>query len=571
MTEDLPSLLALPAELIQQILSYLPPSSLAATSSTCHALNSQSSTDALWQAHVNANLSIALHSAAPLDSFRELYLAHHPYWFLPRHRIWISDSQPSGKLLLARYNPVKACIEAHTVAAERGPHTFEMWSHDRNVAIYSFNPSVKLHLDQPVLRLSAGRPRTLNNATPMKPIRNPFCKLREERSLSISGEQRSDLRLDEEITMDFTNSPGLRAAFALSRDLPVSLVSPATQMWPVWMIPAPSRTRNTSSSDYSSSGHRPTRLSEVSQNTFRLRKWVDYHGRRGSSGIAQIAGIDRFNIARGLFAQATTQGTSVGVERRGEQVDTFGTISPEAYIPTPRKPYRGIYCGDYSAHGCEFLLVLQPEQGTEDPLPQGMDWMREWLETGSRSSAAEPWANNAREYAGLGNLLAHLANQQGALQTPGIVPVARNEDDHDDDGDGDDEEDDTEDEDYMTGEEEADNRALLHEAADSRSTHPAPDSVRQQPPAEDETHLGTTEESETPSGRLIAIKLTGDPNIPRGQITFIAPDIGEKGFVRTADEEIFRGARIVRSAGHVAGRGFRNGKSRPPLVESEKY
>jgi hypothetical protein len=31
--------------------------------------------------------------------------------------------------------------------------------------------------------------------------------------------------------------------------------------------------------------------------------------------------------------------------------------------------------------------------------------------------------------------------------------------------------------------------------------------------------------------------------------------------VRVADEEIFRGARIVRSAGHLAQRGFRDGKS----------
>jgi hypothetical protein len=63
-----------------------------------------------------------------------------------------------------------------------------------------------------------------------------------------------------------------------------------------------------------------------------------------------------------------------------------------------------------------------------------------------------------------------------------------------------------------------------------------------------------------PSGRIEAIKLTGDMNIPRGEYSFIAPDISDGGLVRVADEEIFRGARIVRSAGHLANRGFRDGK-----------
>jgi hypothetical protein len=60
-------------------------------------------------------------------------------------------------------------------------------------------------------------------------------------------------------------------------------------------------------------------------------------------------------------------------------------------------------------------------------------------------------------------------------------------------------------------------------------------------------------------GRIEAVKLTGDPNIPRGEYTFIAPDIGSNGLLRVADKGIFKGARIVRSVGHIAARGFRDG------------
>jgi len=76
----------------------------------------------------------------------------------------------------------------------------------------------------------------------------------------------------------------------------------------------------------------------------------------------------------------------------------------------------------------------------------------------------------------------------------------------------------------------------------------------------DEILPDMTDVADAPTGRIEAIKLTGDMNIPRGEYSFIAPDIGHGGFVRVADEEIFKGARIVRSAGHLAQRGFRDGE-----------
>ncbi|KAF2223667.1 hypothetical protein BDZ85DRAFT_311688 [Elsinoe ampelina] len=408
------TLLGLPTELMLHCISYLPPLDLARASRTCRTLQKSAATDSLWQRHVNANLPTPLSSPAPLSSFRELYVAHHAYWFLPRQQIWISDSEPCGQLVVARYNPTKASIEAHAVVAERGEHTVSAWSENNQVLIHGFDPNVQLHLDRPILKLTTGG-----------------------RRVSIS------------------QSTGVRTSFVLSRDLPGYLINEGSAVWPPLSIPAPSRARNLSGSDFSSISHRPSKHNEISQNTFRIRRWMEYANRRNSSNLAQFPGLDRLSVAPGLSFFASSA-SGYNLDRRGENVTTFGAIDPAAYTPTPRKPWRGIYCGDYSGHGCEFLLVLQPDEGTEDPLPEGLNWLNEWL-TGDRPRTID----------NQNDITAHIY-----------------------------------------------------------------------------------------SGRLVAIKLTGDPHVPRGQITFIAPDLGEKGLVRTAEEDIFRGARVVRSAGHVANRGF---------------
>lgn len=78
--------------------------------------------------------------------------------------------------------------------------------------------------------------------------------------------------------------------------------------------------------------------------------------------------------------------------------------------------------------------------------------------------------------------------------------------------------------------------------------------------AGEEQAVEEDDEEDIYSGRLEAIKLTGDPNVPRGEYTFIAEDIGRRGLIRVAEEPTFRGARVVKSVGHIAGRFFRDGK-----------
>jgi hypothetical protein len=139
----------------------------------------------------------------------------------------------------------------------------------------------------------------------------------------------------------------------------------------------------------------------------------------------------------------------------GEEISTFSTLDPYLYTPTPEKPYRGIWVGDYSGHGCEFLLMHQPDD--EEPFD---------------INSVEPRRDHES-----------LAEWEKRVQ-----------------------------------------------------------------------------EAKAYRGRLEAIKLTGDPNIPRGEHTFIADDLGDAGFVRVAEEEPFKGARVVHSRGHIAARMFTNGK-----------
>ncbi|TID23034.1 F-box domain protein [Venturia nashicola] len=158
-----PPLTNLPAEIIYNILSFLPPISLGAVAQTCRLLSEHAYDDKLWQAIVHSNLpATTLKTAAPSPSFRHLYLSHLPYWFLPKHKIWFSDTQATGKLLIARYSPSRQTIEAYTVTASRGTSTFKFWKWNPEVVIHTFEPTVRLDLNQSLLRL---RPRDISSSS----------------------------------------------------------------------------------------------------------------------------------------------------------------------------------------------------------------------------------------------------------------------------------------------------------------------------------------------------------------------------------------------------------------------
>ena len=455
---------ALPAEIISQIFAFLPLNSLASLSRTCGLLRSHVHNDLLWMSLFQKNVpgSDGLKSPSPANSWRQLYIAHHPYWFLVHNKIWFADTHNNGLLILARYNSQNGCIEAFRLLAEHGSHTYEVWAHNPEVIIHTFNPKVRLWLDDPVMKLGFDKENRQHGK-----------------------------RLQKEIAMQTGRTQGICSMFSLCRPIPKALQASSMALWPPAIIPAKERVRNESATKFRTEVHRPQTLDLMSDQTFRIRKWLEFSNLYPSNAVLI-----------------------------GEEVMTFSTLLEESYTPTKEKPWQGIWVGDYSGHGCEFLLVLQrdvkssmapsktPSTGS---LPQSVATAMAGANMGLQNSDRVGISAEAPENHGI-----HPDQIAEAAGPSTWQPK----------------------EDFA-------NRYDKGAQGNTRDDEPvAPD-------AQDPS-------TEVPSGRLEAIKLTGDVNVPRGEYTWIAEDIGPNGLIRVANEQMFVGARTVRSWGHIAGRGYRH-------------
>ncbi|KAK0630452.1 hypothetical protein B0T17DRAFT_506923 [Bombardia bombarda] len=500
-------LVCLPTELIDSILSYLSPIDLTSVSAACRSLYIHATAEHLWQAQVQAHVpGVRVTSAYPYASFRALFQAHDPRWFLPKHKIWFSDSTLTGRLILTRYDQRRGCIEGYQLLAVSNRTTFQTWQADTHVIIHAFEPQVKLHLDKPILHLPASpspeksHVESISHGTSL-PLRTAaaaadvvggaevgnssgYAEGEASNNSSSSGSSSSTTkpqgneggvktkgsRFQAEIPMHLAsdtmhnNFLHAQALAPVEPALRAALHFPYGNLWPPPTIPSHHRVAGTSQHgmDPPLEGiDIPSRRQDISDQTFRIRKWLEMRipsaatagGQMGTPlGVAgwspQWTSLPADMLGMNMLARL---GLHVG-----EQVATYSTLDPKLYTPTPEKPYRGIWVGDYSGHGCEFLLINQP-------------------------------------------------------------------DDEDDDFSG-------------------------------------PESLIQKENETDEEFARRKMDETVYRGRLEAIKLTGDANVPRGEYTFVVEDLGEQGFVTVVQEPPFTGARVVRSKGHIASTGFLNDK-----------
>ena len=471
MDHETSNLEALPAEIITHVLAFLPAVSLAALSRTSHLLRSHAHNDLLWMQFVRENIpnSDQVTSHSPAKSWRDLYVTHHPYWFLVRHKLWFGDLPNTGTIIIIRYNPNEGCIEGFRLIAEHGAHTFDLWQHNPDVIIHTFNPKVHLWLEDPVIKLAYTEKIPCN-------------------------------RLQKEVPMFTGSALGICSMISLCQPIAKQLQDPSMALWPPSIIPSVQRVRNESPTKFRDEAHRPGRLDSMSDRTFRVRKWMQF----------------------------TNMMQQLGATRTGEDVVTYSTLLSESYAPTKDKPWQGVWVGDYSGHGCEFLLVMQREvvsnttmsrQSSTGSLPPGMSIeemeaeAQDDRESGFVQVSEEAMQDNPS--ASLASLQSH--NNAGEVDMENLTEI-----------DGDPE--------------------MPTDMLDVSTVQPASN-------MQDQPHIAM---EGWRYGRLEAIKLTGDINVPRGQYTWIAEDIGPKGLLRVGNEQMFTGARMVKSWGRIAGRGFRH-------------
>jgi hypothetical protein len=242
-----------------------------------------------------------LTSPYPRPSFRDLFWAHEPRWFLTRCKIWFSDAGLAGRLIVARYDQRRGCIEGYQLLARNTDTSHTPWQPDgldHEALICGFAPELRLHLDNPVLALSADSHKEEDEVYGRSVLHMSRQRRRSEGAVNDRGAESSfgptqlhsprshskNTAFQTEIPMRRSSESSLQSSFIHARRLTFQNLAerfarpfPYGHAWPPPSIPSehhvlgagldrPGRLRPEDSA---------VRRHEVYTGAFRIRKWLD--------------------------------------------------------------------------------------------------------------------------------------------------------------------------------------------------------------------------------------------------------------------------------------------------------
>ncbi|CAK7267759.1 hypothetical protein SEPCBS119000_002715 [Sporothrix epigloea] len=572
----------LPGELVDAILELLEPCDLARVSQVCRALRLRAMDNHWWQKFIQRNLSPA---CSPLDAtplpahlptYRDLYVAHEPHWFLLRHKLWLSDFRMPGGIVLMRYNPQNGCIEGCQLQAVSRRSKRYSYPFDTSVDMRSFRPELSVRMDRPVIKLEARLPEVTS------PTQD---KLQETGPADGQGKGKGRARAPDEppeaVTDPNASSLELRPQ---KRPKIHNSQPPGTSF--SWLAYAQAINTDTPAIDPICPRIRPILMDIEDDET-------DTHRVRHQFIFARPLSIENA-IRGGIFMSPTRQ--SLTTRRPSgplpDDADDFAedhltlygrsTISYPQYSvwPPPELPApHRVRAKHISPHQYPRGPVGQPRLRSD--VSERAFHVRKYLEAkpGAEQSAATTKARRPVQPVAPPSFAAE-EDEDSSSETPAssrrdpILTYA------------------TLDPYYYTPTEDRPFRGIF--VADYNShgcefllVHQY-DNVMQSGPPADENADGREDQRRRPGapaapvriegesdeafaqrvrnariyqGSIRAIKLTGDINVPRGEVTFMAPDLGAKGLYRVIPEDQpFAGTRIVEGRGHVSHEDFDDGR-----------
>ncbi|KAI5291044.1 hypothetical protein KEM54_006561 [Ascosphaera aggregata] len=390
-------------------------------------------------------------------TYKQLYISRFPFWFILERRFFFADYEGTGKLIISRFNRATAGIEAFNVVVPRlnvagnagANGGIEVWEGRENEGwiLRSYMPDLQLWYDDPVLVIDSESTKAARRQARKKMNIRPGREREHENDDENdddddddddeTDEGESDSELQESnpetteiipwrangVTMELKSQPATSSASAsASAATPLLSSKWASVPWPPTTIP----------------------LSSLSQ---RIVTNPSYAAAPGLSFLSTYG----FHLTRSIGFAPQPGGYAFGVNM---EVDaTYASLDEEVYTPTPSKPLQGIWVGDYSGHGSEFLLLVHRDDYDDKSEGNG------------QQGAATPQTD-----------------EKGDQYSP--IPPLR-----------------------------------------QTATH------------------------------------SRDANIPRGQVSFIIPDLSPaNGLIRMATESPFTGSPVFRGKGHIARNGFLESK-----------